>query len=341
MSSKSATSRKGPAAEPDEALTVSSIRSKAPADGAQMRDSVDRYLDDLGGTSRITPAEEIELADSLLAAAGECLAIARDAGIAVDADGAGDRDAVIRNVSRLWRLLDEHADASGDGRRTSMVRMIEDELGGDGALLESVRRQIAPARERALWARESMTQANLALVVYVAKAYRHRGVPMADLIQEGNISLLRAVEKFDPDRGARLGTYATTWLHRSMRRTLRSLSRTVRLPESARGAQSHSVPIDEPSGEGRLSLTDVLAEDDAVAPDDLAAREQIRRRAREQLSSLSPHEELVVRRRFGIEHPKAETLREIGEELGVTRERARQIEKSALDKLRRRMRPSS
>lgn len=354
MSSKTATLRNGSLrrasgrhadrADPhagDDALTVSSVRRKAADDGGiAMRDSVDRYLDDLGGTSRITPDEEIELADTFLAAAGECLAIARDAGIDVNADGAaGERDAVIRNVTRLWRLLDEHDDASADSRRVSMVRMVEEELGCDGSTLRTVRREIAAARERALWARETMTQGNLALVVYVAKAYRNRGVPMADLIQEGNISLLRAVEKFDPDRGARLGTYATTWLHRSMRRTVRSLSRTVRLPESARDAQSHSVPIDEPSGEGRLSLTDVLAEDDAVAPDDVAAREQIRRRARQHLSSLSPHEELVVRRRFGIEHPKAETLREIGEELGVTRERARQIEKSALDKLRRRMRP--
>jgi RNA polymerase sigma factor (sigma-70 family) len=123
-----------------------------------------------------------------------------------------------------------------------------------------------------------------------------------------------------------------------MYRTVRSLSRTVRLPESAKNAHSRSVPLDEPSGEERLSLTDVLCENDALAPDDAAAREQIRGRAREHLSSLSAREELVLRRRFGIERAEAQTLREIGEELGITRERVRQIEKAALDKLRRRMR---
>jgi RNA polymerase primary sigma factor len=161
---------------------------------------------------------------------------------------------------------------------------------------------------------------------------------MADLIQEGNISLMRAVEKFDPDRGARLGTYATTWLHRSMRRTLRSLSRTVRLPESAKNARSSTVSLDEPITEDRLSLTDILYEDDAPAPDDVAEREEIRAQTRELISTLSEQEALVVRKRFGVNQLDSLTLREIGEELGVTRERVRQIEKAALEKLRRRMR---
>ncbi len=139
-----------------------------------------------------------------------------------------------------------------------MVRMVEEELGQDGTTLSRVRQQMAAPRGRARDASDTMTQANLALVVHVAKSYRGRGVAMADLIQEGNITLMRAVERFDPDRGARLGTYATAWLHRSMQRTVRSLSRTVRLAESAKNARSRSVPIDEPLGEDRLSLTDLL-----------------------------------------------------------------------------------
>ena len=136
-----------------------------------------------------------------------------------------------------------------------------------------------------------------------------------------------------------MSTYASAWLQRAMLRSVRSLSRTVRLPESARNARSDSVPIDEPFGEARLSLTDMLIAPDAIAPDDEAAREQIRARAREMLDQLKPQEAFVVRRRFGIDHDAALTLQEIGEELGITRERVRQIEKAALDKLKRRMRP--
>ncbi len=337
--------------EDDAACRVSHVRSRAAQepsrdaedrrsgrrhDGA--RDSVDRYLADLGGTARITPAEEVMLAERLLAACTRCMGLAREAGVRaeIDDDICG-RDAIIAGVTRLWRLLDEHGAAASDPRRTGMVRVVEEELGCDGPTLSRLRCQMAPARDDALRARQTMTQANLALVVHVAKTYRRRGVPMADLIQEGNISLMRAVAKFDPTRGARLGTYATAWLHRSMRRTVRSLSRTVRLPESAKDARSRSVPIDEPVGASRLSLTDVLCEDDAVAPDALAAREEIRELARQYLSCLSASEAKVVRRRFGIESPGPLTLREIGMELGVTRERVRQIEKSALGKLRRRM----
>jgi RNA polymerase sigma factor (sigma-70 family) len=272
-------------------------------------------------------------------AAAACLAIAREAKLRTDIDReSGERDRIIHNANRLWRLLDEHADASADARRMGMVRMLEEELGATSDTLDRLRVEIAPERARAMCARETMTQANLALVVHVAKNYQRRGVPMADLIQEGNISLVRAVERFDPEHGTRLGTYATAWLHRSIRRAVRTLGRTVRLPESAKNAQSHSVPIDEPVGQERLSLTDVLCEDDAIAPDDLAAREQVRSQARELLEGLSPQEAVVVRRRFGIEQDHAETLREIGEVLGVTRERVRQIEKLALDKLRRRLR---
>lgn len=328
----------------DEALQVSGVLTRSEAsvgDDARhaLRDSVDRYLDDLVGTARITPEEEVALAEALLAAAADCLAIAREAGLRLERDPhAAERDAIIRGATRLWRLLDEHEDASCDGRRKGMVRMVEEELSAGSAVLERLRGEMAAAREKAQRARHTMTQANLALVVFVAKSYKNRGVLMADLIQEGNISLMRAVEKFDPDRGVRLGTYATAWLHRSMRRTIRSLSRTVRIPESAKNARSQSVPIDEPVGEDRLSLTDVLCEDDAVAPDDEAERGQIRERAHQCLSCLSESEARVVRLRFGIEQPEALTLQEIGAQLGVTRERVRQIEKSALDKLRKRMR---
>jgi RNA polymerase nonessential primary-like sigma factor len=304
------------------------------------RNSVDRYLADLDRAARITPEQEVSLARAFADAASECLAIAHRHGLRIEAQpDRCRRDGTIRCVIRLWRMLDEHADACLDPRRGALARMVEDELAADVESLDVVRETMREERDEAIRLRTVMIRANLALVVHVAKSYRSRGVPMADLIQEGNIALMHAIERFDPEHGARLGTYATAWLHRSMQRTIRSLSRTVRLPESARNAKSRSVPIDEPFGEARLSLTDILIEKDAIAPDDVAAREEIRARARELLCDLRPQEAYVVRRRFGIEQPRSMTLREIGEELGVTRERVRQIEKAALDKLRKRMRP--
>ncbi len=322
----------------------SGVHRKVPRSGRGARDSVDRYLNDLDSTNRITPVQEIALAECLEAAARDCLRVAREAGITVAEDdpNTSEHDRILRPAKRLWRLLDELAEASVDAKRKAMVAMVQEELGLATSELLDAHEQMASARRRAFDARSEMVNANLALVVSVAKSYRNRGVAFADLIQEGNISLMGAVEKFDPRRGVRLSTYATAWLKQSLYRAIRSLSRTVRLPESATDAQSHSVPLDTPSSDGdRLSLTDVLSDDSVTPPDDAAAREQIRRHARHLLDTLTDQESLVIRHRFGIERSNTETLREIGEQLGLTRERIRQIEKAALEKLRRRLRHSA
>jgi RNA polymerase sigma factor (sigma-70 family) len=318
---------------------ASGVRRREPDEVSALRDSMDRYLADLDRADQITPEQEVSLARAFGDAVAECLVITLQEGVRVEAQpGRSSRDEIVCCVSRLWRLLDEHAEAAADARRAEFARLVEEELGADAATLARARCAMAEMRDEAIRLRSVMTRANLALVVHMAKAYNGRGVPLADLIQEGNIALMHAVERFDPERGCRLGTYASAWLQRAMYRTVRSLSRTVRLPESARHATSRSVPIDEPMGEGRPSLTDVLIEPEAIAPDDEAARQQIRERARAHLEELGGHEAFVVRRRFGIGHEGPMTLREIGEELGLTRERVRQIEKAALDKLRRRMR---
>jgi RNA polymerase sigma factor (sigma-70 family) len=325
-------------AEADDPTLQSGIRPRF--DAPRPRDSMARYMADLDRADRITPEQERSIARAFADAATECLLVAQELEMALGTDpGRSSRDDVVRAATRLWRMLDEHAEASDNPRRRALARVVEEELGASAETLARVREAMAETRAEAMRLRGVMTRANLGLVVYVAKSYNHRGVPLGDLIQEGNIALMHAVERFDPDRGFRLSTYATAWLRRSMQRTVRSLSRTVRLPESARGAKSRSVPIDEPIGPARISLTDILIEPEALAPDDVAAREQIRARARDHLGDLRSKEAYVIRRRFGIGEHDPMTLREIGEELGITRERVRQIEKAALDKLRRRMRP--
>ncbi|MEZ4444662.1 MAG: sigma-70 family RNA polymerase sigma factor [Polyangiaceae bacterium] len=319
---------------------IPSSPGSSPSPSSRGRDSMDRYLADLDRADRISPEQEVALARAFAEATAECLVVAHRHRLALEVQpGPSPRDATVRCAIRLWRMLDEHAEAVSDPRRGALARMVEEELGADAEALSQVRRAMQETRSEAFRLRGVMTRANLALVVHIAKSYTGRGVPLADLIQDGNIALMHAVELFDPERGTRLSTYASAWLQRAMLRSVRSLSRTVRLPESARNARSDSVPIDEPFGEARLSLTDMLIAPDAIAPDDEAAREQIRARAREMLDQLKPQEAFVVRRRFGIDHDAALTLQEIGDELGITRERVRQIEKAALDKLKRRMRP--
>jgi len=317
------------------------IGRKQAGQGRQRLDSVDRYLNDLDRTSRLSPAREQQLALDLEAAVRDCHRIARQAGITLEDDdaAASERDRVFDGISRLWRLLDELAEAAADPERAPLVAVIEEELGRPAAALLAARAEMTAPRRRARDATTLMVSSNLALVVSMAKHYRGRGVPLADLIQEGNISLMRAASKFDPHRGVRLSTYAAAWLKQSLSRAVRSLSRTVRLPESAKNASSQSVPLDTLAArESRLSLTDVLVDDGAIPPDDAAARAQIRRRARQLLDTLSEQEALIIRRRFGIGCERAESLREVGERLCLTKERIRQIEKAALDKLRRRLR---
>jgi RNA polymerase primary sigma factor len=325
------------------------------------RDSVDRYLSDLDSTARITPEEEIIYASRIEAAERDLLEQCAVCGLcALDSEArTAERERVQALLARALTRLDRAAN--------------------DPDMREIVRHLAAPRRRLDLVKRD-LTRANLALVVSIAKNYIERGVPLADLIQEGNIGLMRAVEKFDGRWGVRFSTYAAWWLRQAMQRAIASQSRTVRLPSSAgvtlasldraerelrqnlgrepesvelagilgddaerlralRVARAGIVSLDVPLTEdGRVSLADILCDGDLALPDDQAATSQTRHRARDALEVLSTREKLVVRLRFGIDRARPETLREVGKKLGLTRERIRQIEKQALDKLRKRLR---
>jgi RNA polymerase primary sigma factor len=232
---------------------------------------------------------------------------------------------------------------------------------------------VARAGERA---REELSAANLRLVVSVARRYSNRGVPLIDLIQEGNLGLLRAVEKFDWRRGFKFSTYATWWIRQAVTRAIADDARTIRIPvhlydvvnRLARVAsQLHQEFGREPSDEevgavlnlsaervrelaqvlpqpvsldgfvgedGDTRLSDVVADDNAVNLEAAAEYRLLADRVRDTLMTLSPRERRVIERRFGLEDDQEQTLTAIGREIGVTRERIRQIESSALRKLR-------
>jgi RNA polymerase primary sigma factor len=231
-------------------------------------------------------------------------------------------------------------------------------------------------RERAHQASNSMIQANLRLVVSVAKRHSGWGVPLPDLIQEGNIGLMQAVRKFDHRRGWKFSTYAIPWIWQAVNRALTDKSRMVRLPghvvddltklTKARNNLAQelgrqpteeeltsetrlpskkirlllemisggTVSLDAPVGEDGGRLGDLIADQTVLQPEDQATASFLREELSRTLESLTSRERRVIELRFGLSDERSRTLEEVGTELGLTKERIRQIEKEALTKLR-------
>ena len=305
-------------------------------------------------------------ADGFVRVAAAC----QEMGISVTADAEAEQDEDEEEVLTEVEVVSSVA-------LDDPVRMYLKEIGRVNLLTAKEEVELAKEMEAGSEeARHHLTEANLRLVVSVAKKYLNRGLSFLDLIQEGNLGLMRAVEKFDYKRGFKFSTYATWWIRQAITRAIADQARTIRIPvhmvdtlnqlarvsralleqlgrepseeelaygmgitvdkvQELKKISQQPVSLESPIGEEEDShLGDFVEDKAAIAPLEAASEAMFRNEVEDILATLRPRERRVVQLRFGLVDDEPRTLEEVGRRMGLTRERIRQIEATALRKLR-------
>jgi RNA polymerase primary sigma factor len=295
-----------------------------------------------------------------------------------------------RSLTDLRNLLRSHRRRSGGPEPEGMpppavlrrlenalrrIRSLEKRAGASMTVMDRVHRTVLAAERKAQRAKDELVLANQRLVVHIAGHYVNRGLPFLELVQEGNLGLMRAVEKFDFRRGYKFSTYGTWWIRHAISRAIANQTRTIRLPVHIRDAirrlvaesQRHvlefgreptteelaqrlKIPVERvveimeasrktlrwelPVGEdGETELGTLISDKEAPTPFEEVSNKGQWEQIVKAMTSLREREREVMRRRFGLDGRAPQTLEEVGKELGITRERVRQIQARAIRKI--------
>jgi RNA polymerase primary sigma factor len=332
------------------------------------------YLQEAGTVPLLKPEDEVRIAKQIVALKARLREVVQQYGPRLP-------EALTAETTTPTEAEDWVSDVVRHVR--SWVNRVEH---GEGVAVQREVR-LTPKKTLQLWAamqqvlaeldetKGAMVNANLRLVVAIAKKYINRGLPLLDLIQEGNIGLMRAVEKFDHRLGFRFSTYASWWIRQAIARAIAEQARTVRMPvhvsesmgrlkrvannlrkdlereptaqeladalqlsiDKIRTMQASAKPmlsLETPIADGQSRLGDFIPDRTFMSPVAAAIEEELNEYLNNCLQALSPREELILRARFGLGNGEVRTLEEIGKELKLSRERVRQIEARALEKLR-------
>jgi RNA polymerase primary sigma factor len=367
-------------------------------DSVSLDDPVRMYLKEIGRVSLLTANDEVELAQAIEAKplhdALKALSVVeevegRQRSVEEMLPDIIDRLATIKRIGQQAYIAQELLGLVDLSKLQSLLHAAADERqrqansaasAGQSAEVPDdyriARRRLTERHEQVHAAKQRLTEANLRLVVSIAKKYIGRGMSFLDLIQEGNLGLIRGVEKFDHHRGYKFSTYATWWIRQAVTRALADQARTIRIPvhmgdlinklvrvsrlllqevgreptheeigeemgitpqkvrEIVKFAQA-PISLETPIGEEEDShLGDFVEDREAVSPSDAASVTMLRSEVEHVLASLTPRERRVLQLRFGLVDDHQRTLEDVGKRIGVTRERIRQIEATALRKLR-------